>query len=132
MNCKYLSWKFSQLNCKNSLTQIFDLLSNSKQDLMQMFCDTWRRNCNLFEIFENQAVQAESNRVWISALHKSLLKGAIKNGFVYVEISSANLLYQLRSKPFTHQRDLDLKYIQDILLFHIAWLLYHYTQCLRS
>ena len=58
MNCKYLSWTFSQINCKNSLAQIFDLLSNCKLNLMHLFCDTWRRNFNLFERFKNQAVQA--------------------------------------------------------------------------
>ena len=31
----------------------------------------------------------------------------------------------------THQTHFDLKYTQDILLFHITWFLYHYTQCLR-
>ena len=89
MNCKYLSWKFSQLNCKNSLTRIFDLLSNCMQNLMHLFYDTWRRNFNIFERLT-------------------------------------------RSKPLTHQTNFDLKYIQDILLFHIAWLLYHYTQSLTS
>ena len=58
MNCKYLSWRFSQFNCKNSLKQIFDLLSNCQQNLMRLFCDAWRSNFNLFDSFENQAVQA--------------------------------------------------------------------------
>ena len=81
MNCKYLSWKFSQLNCKNSSTRNFDLLSNCKQNLMDLICDAWRRNFNLFERFENQTVQAQSKRGWISALHKSLLKGRVKKRF---------------------------------------------------
>ena len=46
----------------------------------------------------------------------------LKNGFVCVEtvLSDANLLYQLRSKILSHQRDFDLKDTQDILLFHIT------------
>ena len=51
---------------------------------------------------------------------KVYAKGVLKNGFVYVGTSDINLLYQLRSKPSTHQRDFDLKYTQDILLLHIA------------
>ena len=51
---------------------------------------------------------------------KVYAKGVLKNGFFYVESSDANLLYQLRSKPLTHQRDFDLKYTQDILLLHTA------------
>ena len=48
MNCKYLSWTFSQFNCKNSSRRVFDLLSNCKQNLMHLFSDAWRRNFNLF------------------------------------------------------------------------------------
>ena len=58
MNCKYLSWTFSQFNYKNFLTRIFDLLSNCKQNLIHLFCDAWSRNFNLFERFEYEAVQA--------------------------------------------------------------------------
>ena len=47
-------------------------------------------------------------------------KGEFKHGFVYVETLDTNLLYQLHSKPLTHQRDFDVKYTQDILLLHIA------------
>ena len=47
-------------------------------------------------------------------------KGVLKNGFVYVETLGANLLYQLRSNPLTHQRDFDLKCTKDVLLFDIA------------
>ena len=47
-------------------------------------------------------------------------KGLFKDGFVYIETSDANLLYKLRSKPLNPQRDSDLKYMQDILLLHIA------------
>ena len=43
----------------------------------------------------------------------------LKNGFVYVEVSDADLLYQFRSKPMTHQTDFDLKYNRDILLFRL-------------
>ena len=58
INRKCLLWTFGQFNCKNVLTRIFDLLSNSKQNLMHLFCDAWRRNFNFFERFESQAVQA--------------------------------------------------------------------------
>ena len=37
-----------------------------------------------------------------------------------METSDMNLLYQLHLKPSTHQADFDLKYIQEILRFHIA------------
>ena len=74
MNCKYLPWTFSQFNCKNYLTRIFDLLPNSKQNLMHLFCDAWRRNFNLFE---NQAVK----KGWISLLHESISKGGAKKQF---------------------------------------------------
>ena len=37
---------------------------------------------------------------------KAYAKGVLKNGFVYVETSDTNLLYQLHSKPLTHQRAL--------------------------
>ena len=37
-----------------------------------------------------------------------------------METSDTTLVYQLRSEPSTHQADFDLKYIQEILLFHIA------------
>ena len=47
-------------------------------------------------------------------------KGLFKDDFVYIETSDANLLYKLRSKPLNPQRDSDLKYMQDILLLHIA------------
>ena len=62
------------------------------------------------------------NQKEVKSVHyiKVYAKGALKNGFVYVETSDANLLYQLRSKLLIHQRDFDLKYTQDILLFHIA------------
>ena len=46
-------------------------------------------------------------------------KGMLKNGFVYAEISDANLLYQLSLKSLTHQRDFDLKYIPNIFYFSI-------------
>ena len=55
----------------------------------------------------------------------------LKNCFVSAETSDTNSIYQLCSKPLTHQRDLDLKYTQDILLLHTAKFLYHFTQCLR-
>ena len=62
------------------------------------------------------------NQKEVESVHyiKVFAKGVLKNGFVYVETSDANLLYQLRSKPLIHQRDFDLKHTQDILLFHIA------------
>ena len=44
----------------------------------------------------------------------------LKNDFICVETSHMNLLYQLRSRPLTHQRAFDLKYTQDILQLHIA------------
>ena len=107
-NCNYLSRTRSQFNCENSLRRIFDLLSSYKQNLMQLFCDTLGRNVNLFERFENQAVHSWSKRGWISALHKSL-----------------------RTKPFTHHGELDLICTQNILLSHISWFLYYYTQISR-
>ena len=58
-------------------------------------------------------------------------KEVLKNCFVSAETSDTNSIYQLCSKPLTHQRDLDLKYTQDILLLHTAKFLYHFTQCLR-
>ena len=96
-------------------------LSNCKQSLMHLFCGAGRCNFNLLR----------DKRGWISALLKSLRKGVLKNEFVYVETSDENLLYQLRSKQSIHQRDFDLKYTQVILFLHIAWFLYHYSQCLR-
>ena len=57
-------------------------------------------------------------------------KGVLKNNFVFVEISDTNLLYQLRSKSLIHQRDFDLKYIWDILVFDIASSLYNDNQYL--
>ena len=44
---------FSQFNCKNTLTQIFDLLSNCRQNLVHLFNeDAWSRYFNLFEWFD--------------------------------------------------------------------------------
>ena len=62
------------------------------------------------------------NEKEVESVHyiKPYAKGLLKNGFAYVETSDANLLYQLRSNPLTHQTDFDLKYTQDILLFHTA------------
>ena len=59
------------------------------------------------------------NQKEVESVHyiKVYAKGVLKNGFVYLETSDANLLYQLRSKPLIHQGDFDLKYTQDILLF---------------
>ena len=48
------------------------------------------------------------------------MQKVLKNDFVYVKTSDANLLYQLHSKPLTHHRDFDLKYTQDIILSYIA------------
>ena len=58
------------------------------------------------------------NQKEVESVH--YIKSKLKNGFVYVEISDADLLYQFRSKPLTHQTDFDLKYTQDILLFDSA------------
>ena len=99
---------------------------------MYLYCDSWRRNFNPFDRFENQAVQVKSKRGWISALHESLRKGGIKNDFVYVQTSDGNFPYQLRSKPLTHQIDFDLKYTQNSLLLRVASFLYHYAQILKS
>ena len=55
----------------------------------------------------------------------------LKNGFVYIETSDANLLNKLRSDPLTKLTDFHLKFTQDILRIHIALFLYHYAQCLR-
>ena len=65
---------------------------------------------------------SKHNQKDVESVHytKVYTKGVLKNDFADVETSGANLLYQLRSKPLTHQRDFDLKYTQDILLFHIA------------
>ena len=62
------------------------------------------------------------NQTEVESVHyiKVYTKQVLKNGFVYVENSDANLLKQLRSKSLTHQRNFDLKCTQDILLFHIA------------
>ena len=54
----------------------------------------------------------------------------LKNNFVFVEISDTNLRYQLRSKSLIHQRDFDLKYIWDILVFDTASSLYNDNQYL--
>ena len=51
---------------------------------------------------------------------KVYAKRILRNDFLYVETSNANLLYQLRSKPLTHQRDFDLMYTLEILLLHFA------------
>ena len=76
----------------------------------------------LFKRFENQAVKTKDNQKEAKSVHyiKVYAKEVLRNGFVYVETSVANLLHQLRSKPLTHQIDFDLKHIQDILIFHIA------------
>ena len=64
------------------------------------------------------------NQKKVESVHyiKVYTKGVLKNGFVYVETSGKNLLYQLRSRRLTHQTDFDLKYTQVffILLFHIV------------
>ena len=62
------------------------------------------------------------NEKEVESVHyiKAYAKGPLKNGFTYVETSDGNLLYQLCSNPLTHQTEFDLKYTQDILLFHIA------------
>ena len=69
------------------------------------------------------------NQKEVESVHyiKVYAKGVLKNDFVYVETSDTNLLFtqiytnsQLCPKPLTHQRDFDLKYTEDILLFHIA------------
>ena len=117
MNCKYLSWTFSQFNSRNSLTRIFDLLSNCKQNLMHLFCEAWR--CNLAFLRDLKTKLCRHNQKEIESMHyiKVCIKGVLKNGFVYVETSDTNLLYQLCSKPLSHQRDFGVKYTQDILLF---------------
>ena len=40
---------------------------------------------------------------------KVYVKEVLKNGFVYVDTSDTNFLYELRSKPLTHQKDFDVK-----------------------
>ena len=44
-----------------------------------------------------------------------------------------HILHQLRSKSLIHQKNFDLKYIRDILLFTFAYCLIcvRYTQCAR-
>ena len=61
------------------------------------------------------------NQKEVEAVHyiKLYAKGVLKNNFVYVETSDANLLDLLRSKPLTHQTAFDLKYTQHILPFLI-------------
>ena len=56
------------------------------------------------------------NQKEVESVHyiKAYAKGMLKKGLVYVETADVNLLYQLHSKPLTHQRDFDLKYTQDI------------------
>ena len=123
---------FSQLSCKDSLTQIFDLLSNCKENLMHLFYEAW--GCNfVFFLRYLKTKLSKHNQKEVESVHcmKVYRKGVLKNGFIYVETLDANLLYQLCSKPLTHQTDFNLKYDQDILIFHSDWFLYHYTQCLR-
>ena len=62
------------------------------------------------------------NQKEVESVHyiKFYANGVLKSGFVYVETSDANLLYELRSKPLTPWADFDLKYTLDILLFHLA------------
>ena len=81
MNCRYLSWTLSQFNSRNSFTQIPDIFSSCRQNLMHFFCIAWSRYLSFFEGFEKQAVQAWSKKGCISELHKSLRKGAFKKRF---------------------------------------------------
>ena len=66
------------------------------------------------------------NQKEVESVHyrKDYAKGLLRNYFVYVET------FRL-SKSLFCQKEVHLKYIQDILLLHIVWFLYHYTQCLR-
>ena len=65
------------------------------------------------------------NQKKVESVHyiKVYTKGVLKNGFVYVETSGKNLLYQLRSRRLTHQTDFDLKYTQDIFYFTVSYCL---------
>ena len=130
-NCKYLSRTCSQFNCEDSLRRIFDLLSNYKQNLMQLFCDTLGRNINLFERFEKQAVYSWSKEVESAHYIKVYAKWVLKTDFFRLESSDADLLYKSRTKPFTHHGQLDLICTQNILLLHISWFLYYYIQISR-
>ena len=75
-----------------TLTRSFGVLSNCKQNLMDLFYDAWRRNFNLFERFGDQL--SNHNQKEVEAVHyiKLYAKGVLKNDFVYVETSDANLL----------------------------------------
>ena len=54
---------------------------------------------------------SKHNQKEVESMHyiKVYVKEVLKNGFVYVDTSDTNLLYELRSKPLTHQRDFDVK-----------------------
>ena len=72
----------------------------------------------LFFLRDLETNLSKHNQKVVESVHyiKVYTKVVLKNDFVYVETSDSNLLYQLHSKPLDHQRDFDLKYIQDILL----------------
>ena len=50
------------------------------------------------------------NQKEVESVHyvKVYAKDVLRNGSVYAEASATNLLYQLRSRPLTHQRDLKI------------------------
>ena len=103
---------------------------------MSFYLTVSRIWCTCFVMFEDVILIflrdlkikfCKHNQKEVESVH--FIKVYTKGRFVYVQTSDTNLLYQLCSKPLTHQGDFDLKYTQDILLFHSAWFLYHYTQC---
>ena len=56
---------------------------------MDLLWNAWRRDFNLFDRFEKHN-QKEFESVYYIKVY---VKGVLKNGFVYVETSDANLLY---------------------------------------
>ena len=99
--------------------RIFDLSSNCKQNqkLMHLFCDAWRRNFIFLGDLKIKLCKHNQKDVeWVHYV-KVYTTGVLKNGFLYEETSDANLLCQLRLKSLTHQRDFNVKYTHNILLF---------------
>ena len=93
-----------------------------------------RTSCIYFVTFEDVVLillkdlktkLCKHNQKEVESVHyiRVYAKGVLKNGFVYVETSDANLLYQLRSKPLTHQRDFDLRLclVPNKIVFVLSW-----------
>ena len=53
-NWSYLSWTLSQFNSRDFFTQVLDILSSYRQNLMQLFCIVWIFNLSFFERFGNR------------------------------------------------------------------------------